>query len=189
MITCPAYFDDNQREATRQALVNAFAGRDVVISSGGVSMGDYDLVKASLLDLGAEIYFDKVRIRPGKPTVFARCGRAWFFGLPGNPVSTAVTYNVFARTAIRRLLGDADPLLETVKAELTSPIRDTSSRRSYLPARLSIRNGHVSAEPLKWVGSSDLVAFMNANALIIAREEVHEMAVGSLVDVLLLNQL
>ena len=176
-------------EATRQALSKAFTGRDVVISSGGVSIGDYDLVKAALLDLGAEIYFDKVSIRPGKPTVFARCGQAWFFGLPGNPVSTSVTYNVFARTALRRLLGDADPLLETVKAELTSPIRDSSSRRSYLPARLSIRGGRATVEPLKWAGSSDLVAFMNANALLIAGEEVHEMAAGSLVDVLLLSQL
>jgi molybdenum cofactor synthesis domain-containing protein len=174
-------------EATRQALLKAFEGRDVVITSGGVSMGDYDLVKAALLELGAEIFFDKVIIRPGKPTVFARRGNSWFFGLPGNPVSTSVTFNVFARTALRILQGDKEPHLPTTQAELASAIKDSSSRRSYLPARLSIQNGHAIAEPLKWVGSSDLVAFMNANALIIVREDVREIAAGSLVEILLLT--
>lgn len=176
-------------EATREALKRAFEGRDLVITSGGVSMGDYDLVKAALLELGAEIYFDKISIRPGKPTVFARRGDAWFFGLPGNPVSTSVTFSVFARTALRRLQGDGQPLLETIQAELAADVRDSSSRRSYLPARLRITEGRAIVEPLKWVGSSDLVAFMNANALIVAREETHEIPAGNLVEVLLLNEI
>jgi molybdenum cofactor synthesis domain-containing protein len=175
-------------EATREALLKAFEERDVVITSGGVSMGDYDLVKATLLEIGAEIFFDKVSIRPGKPTVFARRKQTWFFGLPGNPVSTSVTFNVFARTALRRLQGDAEPLLPSVQAELASAIKDASSRRSYLPAKLSVKQGHAIVEPLKWVGSSDLVAFMNANALIIVREETREIGAGRLVEVLLLNE-
>ncbi len=73
-------------EATREALLDAAVSRDVVITSGGVSMGDYDLVKAALMDIGAQIFFDKVVIRPGKPIVFARLGSTFFFGLPGNPV-------------------------------------------------------------------------------------------------------
>jgi molybdopterin molybdotransferase len=175
-------------EATREALLRAFEGRDLVITSGGVSMGDYDLVKTALLEIGAEIFFDKVIIRPGKPTVFGRCNDCWFFGLPGNPVSTSVTFNVFARTALRRLQGVEEPRLPSVEAELGSPIRDSSSRRSYLPARLSIRDGRAIAEPLKWVGSSDLVAFMNANALIIVREETREIEAGSLVEILVLGE-
>jgi molybdopterin molybdotransferase len=174
-------------EATREALLKAFEGRDMVITSGGVSMGDYDLVKATLLEIGAEIFFDKVIIRPGKPTVFARRNQTWFFGLPGNPVSTSVTFNVFARTALRRLQGVEEPLLPTVQAELGSTITDSSSRRSYLPANLIVKDGRAIAEPLKWVGSSDLVAFMNANALIIVREEVRKVEAGSLVEVLLLK--
>jgi molybdenum cofactor synthesis domain-containing protein len=176
-------------EATREALLNAFEGRHVVITSGGVSMGDYDLVKATLLEIGAEIFFDKVSIRPGKPTVFARRKQAWFFGLPGNPVSTSVTFNIFARTALRRLQGEAEPLLPTVQAELTTAIQDSSSRRSYLPARLSVKAGRAVVEPLKWVGSSDLVAFMNANALIVVCEAVRELAQGSLTEVVVLNEL
>lgn len=175
-------------EATREALSEAFEGRDVVITSGGVSMGDYDLVKAALQEIGAEIFFDKVIIRPGKPTVFARRNDTWFFGLPGNPVSTSVTFNVFARTALRRLQGLEEPLLPTVQAELANAITDSSSRRSYLPANLSVRDGRAVAEPLKWVGSSDLVAFMNANALIVVREDVREVAAGSLVEVMMLTE-
>ena len=176
-------------KATKEALAVAFAGRDMVITSGGVSMGDYDLVKAALQELGGEVYFDKISIRPGKPTVFGRRGEAWFFGLPGNPVSTSVTFNVFAHTALRRLQGEESPHLPTVQAELANTIKDSSNRRSYLPARIYIKDGRAVVESLKWVGSSDLVAFINANALIIVREEIHEIAAGQLVDVLLLNEL
>lgn len=173
-------------EAIRNALIAAADNRDIVITSGGVSMGDYDLVKAALKEIGAEIYFDKVIIRPGKPIVFARRGNTYFFGLPGNPVSTSVTFNVFVRPAIRKMQGETSPGLATINARLSGVVRDSSSRRSYLPARLSIRQGLAVAEPLKWGGSSDLVAFMRANAMIVVPEDVHEIAEGALVDVVVL---
>ncbi len=173
---------------TRNALVEASRSRDLVITSGGVSMGDYDLVKAALEDLGAEIFFDRVSIRPGKPTVFARLDSTFFFGLPGNPVSTSVTFNVFARPALRKMQGDDDPLLPTVRAALARPIKDASGRRSYLPARLFIEDGRAGAEPLKWVGSSDLVAFMRANALIVVPEETHDISEGEMVEVFALTR-
>ncbi|HKG22174.1 MAG TPA: gephyrin-like molybdotransferase Glp, partial [Blastocatellia bacterium] len=174
--------------ATREALLSAAEGRDVVITSGGVSMGDYDLVKGALREIGAEIFFDKVIIRPGKPVVFARLGGTHFFGLPGNPVSTSVTFNVFVRPAIRAMQGELAPHLPTVRAVLARSIKDSSSRRSYLPATISIKDGIAVAESLKWGGSSDLVAFLNANGLIIVREEVLEIAQGDSVEVLLLEQ-
>jgi molybdenum cofactor synthesis domain-containing protein len=173
--------------ATCAALERAAEASDVVITSGGVSMGDYDLVKAALKELGADVYFDKISIRPGKPTVFARRGETYFFGLPGNPVSTSVTFNVFARPAIRRLQGATDPLLPTVKAALSHSVKDASNRRSYLPGRLLIREGRALVESLKWGGSSDLVAFMNAGALIIVNEAAHAIAEGELVEVLVLG--
>jgi molybdopterin molybdotransferase len=173
-------------EATRAALIRASDNCDVVITSGGVSMGDYDLVKAALLEIGAEIYFDKVIIRPGKPIVFARRGPTLFFGLPGNPVSTSVTFNVFVRPAIRKMQGDTSPMLPIVRAHLSRPIKDKSSRRSYLPARFYVEAGRAMVEPLKWGGSSDLVAFMRAGALIIVREDVHDIDEGQLVDAVLL---
>lgn len=173
-------------EATRDALNKASYNSDIVITSGGVSMGDYDLVKAALLEIGAEIYFDKVIIRPGKPIVFARLGPTCFFGLPGNPVSTSVTFNVFVRPAIRKMQGDNSPMLPIVTVEPSRPITDKSSRRSYLPARFYIEAGRAMVEPLKWGGSSDLVAFMRATALIIVREDVHEIDEGTLVEAMLL---
>lgn len=173
-------------EATCDALLRAADNRNVVITSGGVSMGDYDLVKAALKEIGAEIYFDKVIIRPGKPIVFARRAETFFFGLPGNPVSTSVTFNVFARPAIRRMQGENSPLLQTVSAQISRAVKDPSSRRGYLPGRLFFEDGRAMVEPLKWVGSSDLVAFMRANALIIVREDVHEIAEAELVTVMLL---
>ena len=174
-------------EATCRALLEASVDSDIVISSGGVSMGDYDLVKIALKNIGAEIYFDKVTIRPGKPTVFARRGPTCYFGLPGNPVSTSVTFTVFARPAIRKMQGDNSPLPHLVIATLSRAIRDASSRRSYLPARLYIERGRAVAESLKWGGSSDLVAFMNANALIVVGEDTHEIEAGEMVEVLCLN--
>jgi molybdopterin molybdotransferase len=176
-------------EASRDALLAAARDHDVVVTSGGVSMGDYDLVKAALQEIGARIYFDKVAIRPGKPIVFARLGDTYFFGLPGNPVSTSVTFNVFVRPAIRKMLGDSSPLLPAVQARLDRPIKDASSRRSYLPAALSIASGAAVVTPLKWGGSSDLVGFMNSNALIVVAEDVHEIAAGEFVDALLIGSL
>jgi molybdenum cofactor synthesis domain-containing protein len=173
-------------EATRDSLIRACDNSDIVVTSGGVSMGDYDLVKAALLEIGAEMYFDKVIIRPGKPIVFAKREHTFFFGLPGNPVSTSVTFNVFVRPAIRKMQGDLEPSLPILKCELARNLRDSSSRRSFLPGRFFVEDGRAKVEPLKWGGSSDLVAFMQANALIIVSEEVHEITEGQLVDALLL---
>jgi molybdenum cofactor synthesis domain-containing protein len=178
---------EDSTRATLDALAKAAERRDVVITSGGVSMGDYDLVKAALNEMGARIYFDKVIIRPGKPIVFAQFNETYFFCLPGNPVSTSVTFNVFARPALRLLQGDGSPLLSTLRARLAGAIKDSSSRRSYLPARLFIEDGEAVVESLKWAGSSDLVAFMRANALIVVPEETHEIEGGEMVDVLSLN--
>ena len=149
-------------------------------------MGDYDLVKAALAEIGAEIFFDKVIIRPGKPIVFARRASTYFFGLPGNPVSTSVTFNVFVRPAIRKMQGDLSPLLTVARARLARPIKDSSSRRSYLPGNLFIKDGLAVVEALRWGGSSDLVAFMKANALIVVAEHVHEIAEGEMVETLIL---
>jgi molybdopterin molybdotransferase len=170
-------------DATRNALLRAAEQADIVITSGGVSMGDYDLVGAALLEIGAEIFFDKVKIRPGKPIVFARREQVFFFCLPGNPVSTSVTFNVFVRPAIRKMQHDDAPLVSIVTALLAHSLKDPSSRRSYLPGRLLIEDGRAVVEPLKWGGSSDLVAFVNADALIIVAEDVHEIAEGQLVEV------
>jgi molybdenum cofactor synthesis domain-containing protein len=90
----------DETDVLKQKIREAAERSDALITSGGVSMGVYDFTKAALKELGAEIFFERVSLRPGKPTVFGRLGDTLVFGLPGNPVSVAVTFNLFARTAV-----------------------------------------------------------------------------------------
>jgi len=140
----------------------------VLVLSGGVSMGVYDFTKTALRALGAEIFFERVSLRPGKPTVFARMGRTLVFGLPGNPVSVSVTFNLFARTAIRAMQGARLTALQEEQAVLGRTVKGAEARASYLPAHLRTdAAGRLVAEPLRWGGSSDFVAFTRADALLI----------------------
>src|SRR2546430_2215912 len=157
---------DNTEELKR-TIREAAEASDLLITSGGVSMGVYDFTKAALKELGAEIFFERVALRPGKPTVFARLGNALVFGLPGNPVSVAVTFNVFVRTALRAMQGAKHPTLDLAHAVLAGDVKGSIDRESYLPAVLRTdENGVLLAEPLKWGGSSDFVSFAPATALI-----------------------
>jgi molybdenum cofactor synthesis domain-containing protein len=140
---------------------------DILITSGGVSMGVYDFTKAALKELGAEIFFERVALRPGKPTVFARLGNSLVFALPGNPVSVAVTFNLFVRPALRAMQGATETTLPHEHALLTRDLKGSADRESYLPAILLTNDkGALLAEPLKWGGSSDFVGFAKATALI-----------------------
>ena len=143
-------------------------GSDILIITGGVSVGKYDLTKAALRELGAEIFFEKVRLRPGKPTVFARLNGTLIFGLPGNPVSAAVTFYLFVRTAILKLQNAAQTDLPAGFAVLTSIAKAAKERDTYLPARLETdKKGQLLATPLRWHGSSDFVGFAKAEVLIL----------------------
>ena len=123
-------------EELKRAMREAVEKCDVLITSGGVSMGVYDFTKAALKELGAEIFFERVALRPGKPTVFARLGKALVFGLPGNPVSVAVTFNLFARTALRAMQRATQPTLTEEHAVLARDLKGSIDRESYLPAVL-----------------------------------------------------
>ena len=152
---------------------------DVLITSGGVSMGVYDFTKAALKELGAEIFFERVALRPGKPTVFARLGHTLIFGLPGNPVSVSVTFNLFVRAALRAMQGATQTGLIEETAVLAHSVRGAVERESYLPAVLRTdQKGTLIAEPLKWGGSSDFVAFARATALAIVPVGVTEIIAG-----------
>lgn len=172
---------------TKLAIAEAAAMADVVMLSGGVSMGDYDLVKPALVELGAEILVEKVAMHPGKPTVFAKLGETLIFGLPGNPVSVAVSFHIFARPALLKMQGASELHLPRVVAYAASNVKGAPPRRSHQPARLAIRNGLAEVEPLKWAGSSDVVAFMQADALIVVPEDRNGYEVGELVEAILLR--
>ena len=174
-------------ELTRQAIAGALEQADVVMLSGGVSMGDYDLVKPALVELGAEILVEKVAMHPGKPTVFAKLGETLIFGLPGNPVSVAVSFHIFARPALLKMQGASELHLPRVVAHVASKVKGAPPRRSHQPARLMIRNGRAEVEPLKWAGSSDVVAFRQADALIVVPEDRQSYEADELVEVVLLK--
>jgi molybdenum cofactor synthesis domain-containing protein len=171
-------------EILRREIADAAARADLLILSGGVSMGIYDFTKPALCSLDAEVFFERVSLRPGKPTVFARLGNTLVFGLPGNPVSVSVTFNLFARTALRAMQGYKNAAMKEERAVLASHVKGAMERASYLPAQLQTDDeGRLLAIPLKWGGSSDFVAFTRATALIIVPEGVRALDGGAKVRV------
>ena len=179
-----APFAVDDAELLRSVIAERAERADVLVLSGGVSMGVYDFTKTALNALGAEIFFERVSLRPGKPTVFARLGRTLVFGLPGNPVSVSVTFNLFARTAIRAMQGARACALAEEHAVLGRDVRGALERASYLPAELRTdAAGRLVAEPLRWGGSSDFVAFTRADALVIVEAGVRVVEAETVVRV------
>lgn len=153
--------------ALKSEISKAAKSSDILIITGGVSVGKYDHTKASLIELGAEVFFDKVRLKPGKPAVFARLGKTIVFGLPGNPVSAAVTFHLFVRKAILKMQGAllTDP--GQGFAVLGADAKAARERDTYLPSRLETnKRGQLLAYPLKWQGSSDFIGYALADSLI-----------------------
>jgi molybdenum cofactor synthesis domain-containing protein len=175
----------DDREELKRQIDAATKTCDVLITSGGVSMGVYDFTKTAFRDLGAEIFFERVALRPGKPTVFGRIGNTLVFGLPGNPVSAAVTFNLFVRAALRAMQGARETSLPKLTAVLARDVKGSAERESYLPAILQTdEKGTLLAEPLKWGGSSDFVSFARATALINVPANVKSLLKGDTVHVL-----
>jgi len=119
-------------EATRSALERALARCDAAITTGGVSVGEFDFVKAAFEQLGGELDFWKVSIKPGKPFVFGRAGRKFLFGLPGNPVSALVTFLLLARPALARMQGACEAGLSQCPGTLTGPLTNSADRRHFM---------------------------------------------------------
>ena len=169
----------------KRQIAEAADRSDIVITSGGVSVGVYDFTKPALRELGAEFFFERVALRPGKPTVFARLpDGSLVFGLPGNPVSVSVTFNLFARTAMIAMQGAKDLALPQDWAVLARSVKGAAERESYLPAQLSTtEEGLLIAEPLKWGGSSDFVGFVRASSLIIVPRDTGVVKAGTRVRI------
>ena len=158
---------------------------DALVLSGGVSMGKYDLVESVLKALGAEFFFDGVAIRPGKPAVFAICQGKPVFGLPGNPVSTMVTFELFVAPAIDILSGaDARPL-PLVEARLGEGLNEKPGLAHFLPARIEWRAAAAEVKALKWQGSGDITALRNANCFLVVPANREKIEVGEPVSLLL----
>jgi molybdopterin molybdotransferase len=158
---------------------------DVLVLSGGVSMGKYDLVETVLKDLGAEFYFDAVAIRPGKPAVFGKCGNTFVFGLPGNPVSTMVTFELFAVPAIDVLSGASARDLPLVEARLGAALNEKPGLTHFLPGRAEWRNATPEVKALPWQGSGDIAALARANAFLVVGADRSRIDIGEAIPILL----
>lgn len=160
--------------------------KDILIMSGGVSMGEYDLVGEVMKDINTHIYFEKVALRPGKPVIFGRKDDTLIFALPGNPVASFVTFELFIYPAIRKMMGFTTIHRNMVKAALETEIIVKRKRREYRPALFRTQDNVSYVSPVEWHGSADLLSTTRANSLLIVREDVEKYAVGQLIDVMLL---
>ncbi len=169
------------REALRP-LVERGLEHDMLLVTGGVSAGKYDLVKPALRELGVEFHFERVRVQPGQPTAFGTAGKKPVFGLPGNPGSTLVTFQLFARAALDLIGGQSEPILPLLSARFEAPFRHKLGLTRFLPARLSADGQHL--RHISWQGSSDVPALAKANAFLVADHDRERWEIGDSIRVM-----
>jgi molybdopterin molybdotransferase len=185
-------------EALDSAL-NAAASADMLLISGGVSAGKFDLVEPALARMSARVFFTGVRIQPGKPLVFGELprhsesdkGEKPFFGLPGNPISSAVTFLLFASSVLAALAGSrkSSPRFALAKLTKTTGKRENSGLTRFFPAFCDFNSSsieHPGVERVPWHGSGDLAAFARANCFVVLPEDGPLLDTGSIVRILLL---
>ena len=172
-------------DALREAF-DACAGADILITSGGVSVGDFDYVKAVFAERGT-VDFWRVAIRPGKPLAFGQWNKTLFFGLPGNPASSMVTFELFVRPALRKLAGHSALTRPEIRAVLTKDASHTPGRQSYQRAIVSGEPGGYQVRTTGAQGSGMLSPLVQANALLVLSSETALFPAGTEVPVLLLD--
>ena len=172
-----------------RVLIEQGLKADLLLMTGGVSMGRYDLVEQVLAELKAEFFFTGAKIQPGRPVVFGRCpgevACAYFFGLPGNPVSTMVTFELFARPMQEALAGMSPRKLQFVYARLKSEIRVKPGLKRFLPAILSGEFENSQVELVPWQGSGDVAATARANCYIVIPPDQEVFAAGDFIPTLM----
>ena len=176
----------DQAPRIAEAVRAGFAA-DVLVISGGVSAGAFDLVEEVLARFDVGFLFTKVAIKPGAPLVFGRRGDKLVFGLPGNPVSAQVTFDLFVRAALLRMQGARVVTRPQVEVELLESVTNRSGRRNHLPARVHLDGGRLVAAPLRSVGSADVVAHARANALVVMETERLRAEAGEKAPAILLG--
>jgi molybdopterin molybdotransferase len=173
--------------ATTEAIAEALAGADVLITSGGVSVGDYDVVKQAFADAGVDIGFWKVAMKPGKPLAFGLAGDKPVFGLPGNPVSSMVSFELFARPALMAMQGATELARGRAPVVIAGDYRKDPGRAHYLRATLRRRDGILEAVPLAKQGSGMLTSMTGIDALVVVGADTTEVVAGEILDALILR--
>ncbi len=168
------------------ALPERAAGADLLVTLGGASVGEHDLIQKALGPKGLELDFWKIAMRPGKPLIFGRLGALPLLGLPGNPVSTLVCALLYLRPAIAAMLG-TDTQTPLTRARLAAPLKANDKRQDYIRATLELRDGEAWATPLPIQDSSMLSALARADGLIVRPPFAPEAVAGEAADVLPLD--
>jgi molybdopterin molybdotransferase len=158
---------------------------DMLLLSGGVSMGKFDLVEQALKGLGAQFFFTGALIQPGKPVVFGEAGSVPFFGLPGNPVSVMVTFELFARQMVEALSGAEPSRLKSASARLRSDFKTKTGLTRFLPATLAGGLYGPEVEVVPWQGSGDMLAAARANCYLVVPPDREKLAKGEMVTVVM----
>ena len=170
------------------ARIDQAAFADMLITIGGVSMGTHDFVRPAFEALDVTLDFWKVAMRPGKPLAFGRRGNQMVFGLPGNPVSTLVGFELFVRPAIATMLGRPQVIKNTLKATLTAgEMKKRPGLRFFARATVEVKSGLLEVRLQEKQGSGQTSGMAHANALVVISEESEGVRAGEVVDVLLLD--
>jgi molybdopterin molybdotransferase len=185
------------RRQAMAALAKA-AKAELLLITGGVSAGKFDLVEPALARIGTRFHFTAVRIQPGKPAVFgeipARLGRnlgqsksraKYCVGLPGNPVSSAVTFRLFAAPILRALAGSCDSSPRFALADLAADIKTKPGLTRFLPAACTFSGATPQVAPVSWQGSGDIAAMARANCFLVVPDQAKRLKAGAIVRILL----
>jgi molybdopterin molybdotransferase len=170
--------------AELRARIEEALKADIVILTGGVSVGKYDLVEQVLKEMHVEFFFDALAIRPGRPAVFGACNNTPVFGLPGNPVSTMVTFELLVVPAIEAMSGHPPGSLHLFKAKLAHPVDEKPPLAHFLPGRVQWPDGQATVEALHWEGSGDIGAVVRGNCFLLVHESKQKLEAGEIVDIL-----
>ncbi|WP_305043985.1 molybdopterin molybdotransferase MoeA [Geoalkalibacter sp.] len=181
----PLAIASDQRGALTERLAQGLEA-DLLLTTGGVSMGDYDLVQSCLNDLGFQLGFWKVAIKPGKPVLFGTVKGTPVFGLPGNPAAAAATFQLFVRPALRRLAGYRDPLAPHCRAILTARVHGGGSRQCFLWGRIDEEQGRYLFTPASRQSSGQNRGMQQAQALLAVPAHSPDLHRGDEVEVMLL---
>lgn len=166
-------------------LIETGLQSDLMLLAGGVSMGKYDLVEQVLSELGAEFFFTGAQIQPGRPVVFGRVREKYFVGLPGNPVSTMVTFDLFARPVIDGLVGLRPQKLIFLHARLSTEVKTRTGLKRFLPAIVSGEFEDAKVELVGWHGSGDIASSARSNCYLVIPPDRDRIPAGEWVPVLL----
>jgi molybdopterin molybdotransferase len=176
------------REALLTKLRSALEGADVVLLSGGVSMGEYDLVKSAWAELNIQVHFERIRIKPGRPLAFGTLGKKLIFGLPGNPLSATLGIELLVRPALRKMQRRTDLHLPEETAVLEEPFEQKPGRKQFVPATTLRRDGRWRTRWVGHTGSADLLSLARSNSLFVVEADASRLEAGTEVPVIMLDE-